>query len=230
MSLWEYLLLGFTLATSVACSSGTGTGNPSGGAELTVAAVSTEPTAQGLVESAWVSLRRVTLVPCASDAGPLTTLDFPADLLHMPPARLSFESSVTDYCTVRLDIAPATTGKPEALMGSSALVTGTRADGTPFEVQSTLATALDFTSPAGPLDSMKLFLGVDLDAWFTDAAVQGAATTADGGALVDADHNPDVLAAFDANLGLAFALYVDADGDERLTGDELTPVAPATAP
>jgi hypothetical protein len=231
-SLWlRVLALAAVALASVACTSGTETGSPSGGAELAIGALSSEPTAQGLlVDTAWVSLTRVTLVPCASDAARLSTYDLPADLLHQPPAHLSFESAVSDYCTVHLELGPSTTKNPAELSGLTALVTGTRSDDTPFEVWSTLTTSLDFTSPAGPLDAMRLFVGVNLDAWFADADVHGATTIGSGVALVDYLHNPDVLAAFDADVGLAFSLYVDANGDEQLTGDELTPVASATVP
>jgi hypothetical protein len=213
-----------------ACTSGADAG-PSGGAEISLGALASGPTGQGLsLDRTWVSLSRVTLVPCASDAARLSTYDFPVNLLAASPAHLSFESAVSDYCAVHLELGPATASRPAELTGLSAFVTGARSDDEPFELRSTLATSLDFVSPVGPLDAMKLFVGVDLDAWFTDADVNGAAAGDSGVVLVDGTSNPDVLAAFDAGVGLAFSLYVDADGDEKLAGDELTPVASATVP
>jgi hypothetical protein len=214
---------------ALACTSGTETGNPPAAAELSITALSREVPAQGLaLENAWVFVRRLSLVPCDASAASLSTYDFPIDLFHEPPARVTFESAVTEYCAVRLAIAPFGGSTPAELDGLSAFVNGTRSDDVPFELRSTLETTLELASANGPLDATKLVLGIELGHWFVDADVHGATTT-DGTALIDEESNPSVLEHFDAATALAFALYVDANGDGELTDDELTPVASAVA-
>jgi hypothetical protein len=115
------------------------------------------------------------------------------------------------------------------LAGLSVFVGGVRSDGAPFTLASTLTRTLVLTSDTGPLDATKLVLGVTPEHWFADADVHGAAVSPEGAAVIDAEHNPEVLAGFEAATAPAFALYVDADGDETLTGEELTPVASAVA-
>jgi hypothetical protein len=214
------------LFASTACASGTETGNPPVTAELDISVLSREAPTQGLVlDEARIFLRRLSLVPCAADAASLSTYDFPVDLLHQPPARVTFESSVSEYCGVRLALAPFGGSTPAELAGLSTLVRGVRSDDAPFELRSTLETTLELVSANGPLDATKLVLGVTPEHWFTDADVHGASTSPEGVALIDAEHNPDVLAAFDAATPLAFALYVDTNGDGELTDEELAPVA-----
>jgi hypothetical protein len=220
----------FLLAlASAACASGAGAGagDPPAAAELTLRSLSAEAPTQGLVlDGARIFLRRLSLVPCAADAASLSTYDFPIDLLHQPPARVTFESGVTEYCGVRLALAPFGGSTPAELAGLSALVRGVRSDDAPFELRSTLETTLELVTADGPLEATKLVLGVTPEHWFTDADVDGAATAEDV-ALIDAEHNGDVLAAFDAATSLAFALYVDTNGDGELTDEELAPVATA---
>jgi hypothetical protein len=202
-----------------------------GAARIAVAALAAGADTQGLsMSSAWIALRTLTFVPCDPDAGSLGTNDFPVDLLVTPPSFFEIDSGVTDYCGVRAELAPSRSTEPPELSQRSTHVEGLREDGNGFELASTATVRLAFdSSPTGtPLDAKKLVLGVDFDAWFAGAAVNDAELT-DAIALIDADHNPDALAAFDAATSAAFALYVDADGDGALTGDELSPVAGATA-
>jgi hypothetical protein len=218
------------LALASACSSGTETGNPPAAAELTIAALSNQAPTQGLVlEEARIFLEHLSLVPCDTSAAPLTTDDFPIDLFHDPPAHVTFESAVTDYCGVRLDVAPFGGSAPAALAGLSVFVSGVRSDDATFTLASTLAGTLVLVSDTGPLDATKLVLGVTPEHWFADADVHGAEVSPEGVAVIDALHNPDVLAGFEAGTAPAFALYVDADADGLLTGEELTPVATAVA-
>jgi hypothetical protein len=109
-------------------------------------------------------------------------------------------------------------------------VGGQRKDGSEFSLTSAQKLTLDFDpTTVTKLDARNLVLGVDLEAWFANADVNGAELT-DDVALIDADHNADALAAFEDATSSAFALYVDADGDGTLTSDELEPVAAATTP
>ena len=210
-----------------ACTSGTETGNPPGEQAVTIMALERETTTQALsLGEAWLALHRLSLVPCAADAAVVSTVDYPVDLFADPPARATFETAVSDYCGVRIEIAPSPSATPEELTGLSAFISGTRSDDLPFEVRSTEQVTFDFDAGTA-LDAAHLVLAVDPEPWFVDADVHGATTTPDGIALIDADNNPDILAAFEGDTALAIALYVDADGDGALAGDELTPVATA---
>jgi hypothetical protein len=210
----------------VACTSGTETGSSSTEHTVSIMALGRETMAQALeLDQAWLSLHELSLLPCASDAAAVSTSDFPIDLFRDQPARVTFESAVSDYCGLHLEVAPSASAIPEALSGLSAFVSGVRSDDVPFELRSTLETSFDLTSGGGAFAASELVLGVDLEPWFVDADLDGASVTPDGLALVDAGDNSDVLAAFEGATAPALALYADVDGDGTLAGDELTPVA-----
>ncbi|HEV8549324.1 MAG TPA: hypothetical protein VGQ57_09850 [Polyangiaceae bacterium] len=202
-----------------------------GAARIAVTALAAGADAQGLsMSSAWIALKTLTFVPCDPNAATLGTNDFPVDLFVTPPSFFEIDSGVTEYCGVRAELGPSRSTEPAELAQRSARIEGLRDDGNGFELSSTVALRLAFDSvPAGtPLNAKKLVLGVDFDAWFEGAGVNDAELT-DDVALIDADHNAESLVAFDVATSAAFALYVDSDGDGTLTGDELSPVAGATA-
>jgi len=216
----------FALAACLGCSSAPDDAGEGGG-QVAFAPLSREPTSKGVtVESAQLSLALVSLEACAADTATLQTRNFPIELLHEPAPRVIFVSAVTDYCSVGVDLAPAGASDllPD-LKGYTVLLRGTRADGAAFELKSTLLTSFVFES-SSLLAADKLVVGVDLERWLSDVDLD-AATTTDDVALVDADDNPEELAAFDAAVGGAFALYADANGDGTLSESELTPVATA---
>jgi hypothetical protein len=214
------------LALTAGCSSG-GADYPDGGGELVIMPLSRDATSNGYtLDTAELSFRSISLEPCVPDAALLRTRDFSIDLFHAPAPSVGFFSSVTDFCGLTVELAPATSSDLPELYGASARFQGTSADATAFTLTSTLDTTLAFETDKA-LDAMNLVLGVDLDAWFENVDLTNAATS-DDGLLIDADHNPDVLAAFDQAASGAAALYDDADGNGKLTGDELVPVATAT--
>jgi hypothetical protein len=178
------------------------------------------------LDGAAIYIHKLTFIPCDPKAASVGTSAFPVDVFVFPPSSLALDTAVSDYCSIHVELAAGTSTKP-ALDAASVHVTGSRDDGAPFDVTSTVAATLDFVSmPVGkPLDATKLFLGVDFDAWFADADVSGAEPDDDGAVLVNADTNADLLAAFDASTSSAFALYVDENRDGTLTDDELEPVA-----
>jgi len=197
--------------------------------EISVSALGTEVSAQELaLENAWLSLEKLTFVPCDPSSASLGTTDFRVNLFVDPPSSLMLDSGVSDYCSIQATLAPSTASSPSALEGSSVHVTGTLSDNTPFELASTVSISLEFVS-AKPLPVNRLWLGVDFETWFANADV-ARADVEDDTITIDAEHNSDVLAEFDDATGLALSLYVDADDDGHLTGDELEPVARATAP
>lgn len=200
--------------------------------EIAVSALGTEVSSQDLsLGTAWLHLGRLDFIPCDPGSATLGTTDFPVNVFVDPPSSLMLDSAVSDYCKIRVELAPSTATDPHVLSGATVHVTGSRgADDADFELTSTVTTTLEFVS-ATPLPVNRLWLGVDFETWFADADV-GSADVDDAAdvAFVDAEHNADVLAAFDDATSLALSLYVDANDDGHLTDDELEPVARATAP
>jgi len=233
----RFLARGFLvpcLAAASGCSSDVDLPPDSELPEIAVGALGTEVSAQGLaLQSAWLALATLTFVPCDPGSASLGTTDFPVNLLVNPPSSLMLDSTVSDYCEIQVTLAPGDTSYPTSLEGRSVHVTGVRSDETPFDLSSTLSTRLDFVSESGaPFAATKLWLGVDFDAWFADADVENAEVSdgvTDAVVLIDADHNAEVLAAFDDATPLALSLYEDTNDDGKLTDDELEPVARATA-
>jgi hypothetical protein len=177
------------------------------------------------VDEVGLSLRTLEIVPCAADAAPLAHVDYPVDLAVDPPARASFESGVSDYCALRVDVAPSTDVAPAALQGLAVHLFGVRSDDVRFEIRSALDFDLSLVTPSGSAFGAKhLALGFDLAVWLAGIDL-GAAELTDGVALVDSDVNAELLAAFQANTASAVALYVDADRDGVLDDDELSSIA-----
>jgi hypothetical protein len=177
------------------------------------------------VDEVGLSLRTLEIVPCEADAAPLAHADFPVDLAVDPPARASFESGVSDYCAMRVDVAVSPDAEPAALEGLAVHLFGVRSDDVPFEVRSALDFELVLATPSGAdFGAKNLALGFDLALWLAGIDIDRATLT-DGIALVDSDANPELLAAFEANTASAVALYVDADRDGELDADELTSIA-----
>jgi hypothetical protein len=58
------------------------------------------------VEEVGLSLRALELVPCASEAASIAHENYPVDLADEPPASADFESGVSDYCALGVEIAP----------------------------------------------------------------------------------------------------------------------------
>lgn len=214
-------------AASFGCTSGTDDSGDGGGT-VVIAPVSRDATSKGVTfDAAELSITFMSLRACAADTATLQTRNFPIELFHQPSPRVIFVSAVTDYCAVNLELGPAAaSGTLPDLTGFTARFRGTRADGAPFEIKSTLANGFSFTSET-ILAADKLVLGADLEAWLANVDLDAVTPNDDGTVLVDADDNADALAAFDAAVVDAFALYVDANGDGALSEGELTPVATA---
>jgi hypothetical protein len=174
-----------------------------------------------------LSLHSLAIVPCSPDAAAIAHRDYPVDLTAEPAAQANFESSVSGYCSLVLDLGPSTADEPAVLEGLAVYVRGTRSDAVPFEIRSELALDIDLSSLDGaPISGHHLALGFDLATWFEGADVESATAT-DGAALIDATSNTDALEAFEANSAAAAALYEDADRDGVLDEDELSAIATA---
>jgi len=220
------VFFGFAALATVGCSSGDlpPTVDPP---EIQISALDGTVDDQSLgIDGAAIYIQKLTFIPCDPQAASIGTTAFPVDVFVFPPSSLALDTAVSDYCSIHVELAAGTSTKL-ALDAATVHVAGSREDGTPFDVTSTVAAKLDFVSmPIGkPLAATKLFLGVDFDAWFADADVSGAEPDDDGAVVVNADSNADLLAPFDAATTSAFALYVDENRDGTLTDDELEPVA-----
>jgi hypothetical protein len=219
------------VALAVSACGGSEDGIPIDSTILTIAltATSTDESAVAVrsdeaaldIEEVGLSLSQLEIVPCDSEAAPLSVQNYPVELTVEPPAQANFESSVSEYCNLGATIEQSPDDGPPELAGLAVLVRGTRSDDVPFEVRSTLPQIVKIRA-AEPLGAY-LALGFDLATWFDGVDVEGASVT-DGVALIDDETNPSALAAFDANTPSAVALYVDADRDGVLDADELEPI------
>jgi hypothetical protein len=175
------------------------------------------------VEEVGVAFRELAITPCASDSAPIGREDYPVDLTALPAAQATFESGVSEYCSLSVVIEPYRADEPEQLSGLGVFVRGTRSDGVPFEIHSALPQGATFASSEA-FGTAHLALGFDLATWFDGVDVNGA-NVVDGAVLVDEATNPELLAAFEANTREAVALYDDADRDGVLDDDELESIA-----
>ncbi|HEY3495475.1 MAG TPA: hypothetical protein VGK73_12350 [Polyangiaceae bacterium] len=172
------------------------------------------------VSEAWISLGRIDLVPCG-DEGTIGASDYRVDLLHHPPVPARFQTGVLEYCRVHLAVQPALlTSETDAL---GALVHGTRSDGAEVRIDSRITTTIDVVGPR--FDMTQVVLGFDFATWLGNVDVDAAELDEDGRALIDAEHNADLLAAFEADLHLTPALYRDPDADGLVGPEEITPIA-----
>ena len=220
------------VALAVSACGGSEDGMPIDSTILTIAlsATSTDASAVAVrsdeaaldVEEVGLSLRELEIVPCDPDAGSVAVQDYPVELTVEPSAQANFESSVSEYCDMLVEIEESPVDGPQELVGLAVLVRGVRSDDVPFEVRSTLSHSVALRAPES--FGAYLVLGFDLATWFDGVDVDGASVT-DGVALIDDQTNPSALAAFDANTPSAVALYVDADRDGVLDADELEPIA-----
>jgi hypothetical protein len=160
---------------------------------------------------ALLSTSGMTLVPCASGAGEISIAARVYDLLATKPFGEGVTTAVTEYCSLRVDLAPvsdATDGMPA---GDSLLLEAQDASGPlgPYEGED--SPSLTFTADDGSsFGDQPLLLGFDLSGWLDYLA---------GNEL---DPNPGL---FDSTLSDVAALYVDANGNDKLDADEQTPIA-----
>jgi len=200
---------------------------------LRVAAVSTDSDSVAVsssgtaisVERALVALEILTLVPCGDyDRRGFEPVN--VDLTARPPLELDAPGTAPTYCGGYVAPYAGETPTLAELEGRSVLIEGTRADGTPFRIASAETPLVTlFPETAGtPFSAHGLLLGFDLATWL-GAVDLDAAAVEDGQITLDASHNTDELAAFEARTASATAFYADTDGDGALTRDDQAPVA-----
>jgi hypothetical protein len=227
---------------------GTETGNPSFDGTLGYDAYSSQPAQVALraadvesapihVESAWLVLGNVSFLgPDECDGngelGHAKGLGA-GDHVGSQAATTPFELHAAKLCGVRLPIAGE--GKlpdaaPPELAAHSILITGTR-DAIPFRIASSVRAdvLLRADSKEFELDDDRsgVLIGFDVAAWLADLDWSGAAPLnldESGTFIVDAEHNPSQLTAFEARIGAGVALFRDRDGDGLLDRGS-TPIA-----
>ena len=130
------------------------------------------------------------------------------------------------YCGVSFPLIVA--GKdvgtaPMQLAEHSIVIVGKRDDGATFELRSTFAKDLFLEAPAGgfAMDDAdgSVLIGFDVAVWLSEVDLDSASIGADRNVLVDATHNPHLLADFDRNVQRGVALYRDAKASGQVEPD-----------
>lgn len=209
----------------------TETGNPELDVELRAAATSSTdqvavaalPTLS--VEEAWVNIEEVRLVQAeVCDSSPETDHEvqgpFPTDLVSDTPDTIRIPAAEGNYCRLRVELDEGGTG---ALSDLSIFVAGARGDGVPFEIRTDEVFELEVRGAGSgfALDptGRQLLLGFDMSAWLGGIGLEEAVP--DGGVvLVDEDHEPVLLEAFEEAVEAALGLWDDHDGDGDLDDED----------
>lgn len=235
------LLLGFLAlalcAPAGGCSGGTETGNPPFQAELSYTAYSSAPSliavreraSQAVVDSAWLDLDTVALLPAGSCAlaqpaqRPVPALGI-GDHASGQQHATRFTLAAGEYCALELPFVLARhdelqSDAPADLERHSIMLAGTLADGTPFTLLSAATPRVRLAADAGSFEitekDPQTLIAFDVAQWLAtlnwDEAVR-----VDGAIRISANDNPALLAQFERNLAGGVALYRDADGDGQL--------------
>lgn len=217
--------LAFALALS-GCF-GTDTGNPPVTASLV--GRSSEPgvavapgAAPVVVDGAWVSLESVRAVlgaGCDHVSEP-TDADVVGDVVGVVPlAGLPAGESCGVHLVPRA-ASPLPPGAPAALEGRTLLVTGTRADGAPFELTADDVAPVDVAAGAPFVlsDGEGAWIAFDVAVWLAGVDLDAIVLHPDGVARVEPGdpEAPSLAAGFAASVGV----YADAGGDGVFGPDE----------
>jgi hypothetical protein len=226
----------------LAACGGTETGNPPGPVRLSVVGTSSAPTtavigpSQGglSIEEALVSFASVELLPCGSDPAPAAVRNWIVDLGHDPPTQTTIETTLREYCGVRIELAPAAEGPgvPSGIALRSAFLRGKRADSIAFEVASATYSTIDLlpvAPPPGRLAARSIILSFDVVVWLRGLGLDRVSRDPRGVVLVDAQTQPAALAMFDQQTAEAAILHVDVNQNGRLDMAEIAPTATATS-
>ncbi len=222
------LALAFALSFGVPACVGTDTGNPPVAASLT--ARSSDPSvavapARGdvVIEQAWISLTelRVTLGAACDHVSDPYDRDVVGDVVvGRPLAGLPDEP----ICGVHLTLAARSelpAGAPPGLVDRTLFITGSLADGTPFEISSALATSIAVSAPA-PFElspDAGALITFDVAPWLAGLDLAGLARDPDG--VIRLASGDAELSRFEASFQTSVELYEDLDGDGALDPAEL---------
>lgn len=178
------------------------------------------------VERAFAALDAIELFPCASGLPPQRFEGIAAELTQKPPLELGAPGTDQHYCSARVALGATAEPTLPELDGLSVFVEGTRADGTPFRIASAEPVTVDLHTnpPNTPFSATGLLLGFDFAIWLDGVDLDGA-TVESSLVTLDATHNVEALAVFEAQGALSPALYDDSDGNGQLAGDNQPPAA-----
>jgi hypothetical protein len=187
------------------------------------------------IDEAWLGVERLRLRregECQPDTidgqevpGPFV-LDLEA--VGPDPGLTGVRVSAGVYCRIDVEwsqVEQAGTAPPE-LVGHSVLLTGTRADGTPFVIRSLRADFMQLVMAEGliELDAQHgLFIAFDGLALLTNVALDQATVGGDGVIRIEQGSNDPLLADFEAGMHFAASLFADLDNNGRLDPTERDP-------
>ena len=166
------------------------------------------------ISRALISVDSLTLTPCADSSAAITLDPRVYDLTADPPQGERVTTAVTEFCTLRVDLAPSpditehSSKSPESLLVEVEDETSAK---TTYAAEDSPSVTFSVDGDA-TFGDQPLLLGFDLSTWLTYVA--GSAT--------------DELPGLAPELSDVAALYVDSNGNDRLDEDEQTPVAHAT--
>lgn len=214
-----------------ACAGGSETGNPVLPTEIALSLRSSDPDliavsegAEGSVlAEAWIAFGDVIFLndeDCARFGeieAPDTTLVI-ADLARAGVV-ISIDTEADGHCGLvvplpsRNDVLPA--GAPDELRGSSIVLRGARADGTPFLLTHTEHEDLELEAIAGTIQTQErtLLLSFDVATWMRDVDLDGAVVGDDGVIHIDPGENSALLTRFEENMECSLELYADGNGN-----------------
>jgi len=234
----------------IAACSVTETGNPPFAAQMALTAETTAPERYSLgpggtdviVDQVWVGVGDLRFVRAAvCDAPGATEIDVPAPgnlELVSEPTLVPFDIAGDDYCRVRVPLeraqAPLPAGAPAELEDHSIVVTGSRADGTPFLIATRINREADVRSRGAPFPLSEarrsVLLAFDVATWLGGVDLASADVSADGRVIVDDANNDALLDLFEDNVGVALRLFRDGDGDGQLDPEDRAELLAEGAP
>ncbi len=216
------LLAGILLLSISGCSS-TETGNPEVTGQFHFALITGDPGVASLggmspivVEHAWLSFGDLTLTGC--------DVPHPSEIVPAPPVLdlaipnpvVELKAQLSRICAVDTALNPALVlpaGAPSSLNASTLVLSGRRADGIAFELQSTEPLKVSLISVAG-FDPQKhsIILSFDVSTWFQGLDLGTAALTSGQVSISHAD-NLGLLRAFEANMPLGAKITLDENNN-----------------
>jgi hypothetical protein len=201
--------------------------------DATVASI--EGTGAARIDEIWIGMQDARVRPAAACKAAATRSviagNFTVELVQRRGATDASRLDVARYCTFDVQLRRSrgkVGGAPSELRGASIVVRGRRADGTSFVVRSQnerplvlRATGLEGFAATAP--STSWIVGVDAARWFTGVdlgTAEHTGDTRDRVLRIDEKNNPELLAAFNANVATGFALFDDVNSDRSLDAEE----------
>jgi hypothetical protein len=166
------------------------------------------------VERAVLRVTSISLNACQDDVADVMLGARAFDLLSVPAPSELVSTSVTDFCSIELDIDPTSQNAVAEVPDDATLfATGVDAAGEAFELASERSHSLRFEAST-PFGAQPLLLGLDVATLL--------------GNLPPPLTGEDAREQMAAQLATALALYADANGNHELDADETTPLASAS--